>query len=262
MIVSVTANTSTSPRTGVITVTAGGASATLTVTQAGAAATCGGSFAAACAWDLTATVIAPNGTNPHYLRFVAPVTGQFTFESADRASTTDPYGLLYNSSQQLLASNDDSAGNLNFRITAALTAGQTYYLAGRNYAATQSGQYTVTAQTPAATTCQSFAAACTWDLSPVAVAPAGGAVHYLRFVAPVTGQYTFESANRPTSADPYGLLYNSSQQLLATNDDSAGDLNFRITANLQAGQTYYLAGRHYASTQSGQYTIRVTSRPN
>jgi len=140
------------PRSGTVTVTAGGAAATYTVTQAGASASPCSTFATACLWDLSSVQVSPDGTAPHYLRFVAPISGQYVFESSNRPSSADPYGSLFDSNQQLVASNDDSGGNLNFRITATLVAGQTYFLTARNFGPNQSGQFTVSAQVPSAAT--------------------------------------------------------------------------------------------------------------
>jgi len=152
MTVSVLANTSNSPRTGTISVTADGATATLSITQAGAPVKPCSTFATACLWDLSPILVSPEGAAPHYLRFVAPVSGQYVFESSDRPSSADPYGSLFDSNQVLVAFNDDSGGNLNFSITATLVAGQTYYLTARNFGSNQFGQFTVSAQVPSAAT--------------------------------------------------------------------------------------------------------------
>ncbi|MCL1898037.1 MAG: M43 family zinc metalloprotease [Micrococcales bacterium] len=351
--VSVTANTSTSSRTATATFRAGTASATLTVTQAGVAAQCS-SFANACTWDLSNRVISPVGETLVYLKFVAPSSGSYVFESTANGSNTDPEAWLYNSSQQRIAYDDDSGAGYNFKITVTLTAGQTYYLAAAHYYPSNSGQYTVTAQVPSTaptvsvnptswsptataqnrtvtvTTNQSswsassnqtwltvspasgssgatptvtvtantstssrsgtvtfqagtasatvtvtqaaggstpvvncgstLATACAWDLSAAAISPVGTTTQLLKFTASSSGQYVLESSNRASSANPMGILYNSASALLAFDDDSAGNLNFRITVNLTAGQTYYLAVRQSAVGQSGQFT--VTGRKN
>ena len=71
-----------------------------------------------------------------YFRFVAPVSYEYVIYSSD--ITGDSYGYLYNSSGGLLASNDDSGGNLNFKITYVLRGGTTYYIGVRNYSGTSS----------------------------------------------------------------------------------------------------------------------------
>jgi hypothetical protein len=61
-------------------------------------------------------------------------------------TTHDVYGHLYNSAGTQLASNDDGGGNWDFSIAYALTAGQTYYIAIRNYSSstTVTPNYTIT----------------------------------------------------------------------------------------------------------------------
>jgi uncharacterized repeat protein (TIGR02543 family) len=78
---------------------------------------------------------------------------------------------------------------------------------------------------------------------------------YYSFTPSTTGSYTFESSNR--TGDPYGWLYNSNQSQITTDDDSAENLNFRITHNLTAGQLYYIAAGCY-NTGTGSYMLRVT----
>jgi len=59
-------------------------------------------------------------------QFVPPVDGEYLFYSS--VATGDPVIYLYNSNMEYIDSNDDSGGNLQFRLTVSLTAGQTYYL--------------------------------------------------------------------------------------------------------------------------------------
>ena len=144
--VAVSENTSTSARSGTVTVRAGGALATLSVTQA-VPSSCT-SFASACSWNLSPVVVSPAGATFHYLKFTAPVSGVYTFESSGRGVNSDPYGALYAADQSQITYNDDGAGNLEFRITAPLIAGQVYYLAARHYSSIREGSFTVSAQVP------------------------------------------------------------------------------------------------------------------
>ena len=143
--VSVDANSGAS-RSGTVTLSAGSAApVTLTVTQAAQASACS-SFVTACAWGFAPVVVSPVGKDPHYLVFTAPVSGQIVIQSSARATTADPYAVLYNASQVQLAADDNTAGDRNFKITYTVTAGQTYYLAASHFSAARSGSYTVSAQ--------------------------------------------------------------------------------------------------------------------
>ena len=144
----VPANSTGTTRTATVLVTAGTATATLTVTQPGSTISptgCGATPATACGWDLSDTVISPAGTVPQTLKFTAPSSGTWVFQSSGRASTADPLAYMYNSAQTLIGYDDNSAGNLNFKITVQLTAGQTYYLAVRQSSTANTGRYTITA---------------------------------------------------------------------------------------------------------------------
>ncbi|MBQ8523991.1 MAG: fibronectin type III domain-containing protein [Clostridia bacterium] len=74
-----------------------------------------------------------------YFAFTPTATGNYVFESYDIVSS-DPKGWLYDSNETQLAVNDDYGDNTNFRITRALQANQTYYLAAGCYG-TITGSY-------------------------------------------------------------------------------------------------------------------------
>ncbi|MCL2788721.1 MAG: BACON domain-containing protein [Micrococcales bacterium] len=255
----VQANTSATARAGSVTVTAGSASATLTVLQAGQPPACS-AFSVACTWTVTSPItVTPVGTAMHYLKFTVPTTGSWTLFSSDRASTSDPYAVLYNSSQAQMATSDDDGGDRHFKITATLTAGQTYYLGLRQYSTSYSGQFKVNATAPVPA-CTTFAVACAWTVtSPITVSPTGATLHYLKFTVPTSGSWTLFSSERTTNADPYAVLYDSAQKQLALSDDDGGDRHFKITASLVTGQTYYLAVRHYSTAYSGQFKVSATA---
>jgi hypothetical protein len=78
-------------------------------------------------------------------------------------------------------------------------------------------------------------------------------VDWFRFGLPISGAVTITSTISG-SLDSYGYLYNSSQSLIASNDDSNGRA-FGMSANLSAG-TYYIKVASYGSSSSGSYTMR------
>ena len=63
-----------------------------------------------------------------------------------------------------------------------------------------------------------------------------------------------------SDVDTYGQLYSSDLSLLQSNDDSGDDFNFRISAELQAGSTYYIRVRGLSSVAIGFYSIEVENR--
>lgn len=81
----------------------------------------------------------------------------------------------------------------------------------------------------------------------------------IRFVAPKKGKYTFTSAQGKltagTSYDTYGRLYNSTKStIIASDDDSGGNSQFKITQELEAG-TYYLAVKFFQTASAGTVVI-------
>lgn len=133
-------NSSSSPRTGVITISSGAVSATYTVTQSGVGTDDHGDTTA------TATSISPNSTttgmltagDEDFFRIVISTPGTLTVRTT---GTTDTYGYLLNAVGGTLTWNDDSY-DTNFSITRPVTAG-TYYVRIRHYADYGSGAYSL-----------------------------------------------------------------------------------------------------------------------
>ncbi|MCL2787422.1 MAG: hypothetical protein FWD59_02855, partial [Micrococcales bacterium] len=219
------------------------------------------SFAAACEWNLSPVVVAPLGAIDHYLRFTVPESGWYVFESSERAPNADPYGLLYDADQGLIAWNDDGADDLNFRIGADLAAGEVYYLAARHYSGSGTGQFTITAQVGSPPPCYSFSAACEWDLSPLVVVPTGVSSHFVRFTAPTSGPFLFESSADEPEVDPYAWLFDADLNEIAFDDDGGWNWHFSITAELTAGQVYYLVIREWTDDTPRPVTITAQLPP-
>ena len=82
-------------------------------------------------------------------------------------------------------------------------------------------------------------------------------IHPYKFIAPVSGTYTFFTSNKASSLEYLdGYLYNSpdsNSPLAEVEDQGAG---FSFTASLEAGKTYYLKLDAFLGT--GAYTINIT----
>jgi len=74
----------------------------------------------------------------------------------------------------------------------------------------------------------------------------------------VTGTYSFTSSDNGDS-DPIGYLYDSSLRIIASDDDSGGNLNFDIVASLAAGETYYILACTWGGNISGTITYKLTA---
>ncbi len=80
-----------------------------------------------------------------------------------------------------------------------------------------------------------------------------GDIDCFKFIPIQSCQYDIFTAS---TMDSYGELYNSSGTLISYNDNYNTDINFRLSPQLQAGQTYYIKVKH-SSTGSGSYRLRV-----
>ena len=160
------------------------------------------------------------------------------------SGSIDIFGRLYDSNGALLATDDDSGANFNFRIERILTPG-TYFIQVSGAHSSTAGDYTLhvegrdTTVTPDSMTESSLLA--------------GGSSSYFRF--------TLESAQFLTiytsgSIDIFGRLYDSNGTLLATDENSGANFNFRIERILTPG-TYFIQVSGAHSSTAGDYTLHV-----
>ena len=73
-----------------------------------------------------------------------------------------------------------------------------------------------------------------------------------------SGQWEFRTSENGSS-DPLLEIYDSNRRLLAEDDDSGGNYNALITANLNANESYVINARFWGDG-SGSYRLTVTRR--
>ncbi len=194
-----------------------------------------------------------------YFSFRPSVSGTYVFESTN--SSGDTYGYLYDSSWRTLTYNDDGGSGLNFRISYALTSGNTYYFGVRFYGSYTTGSITVrlTGNIPQdKVLSQPTASSYVTDYQDITTR---GERKYFRFTPSTTGYYIFESTN--SSYDPVGELYQSNKTTqITSNDDGGNGANFRIRYNLTAGTTYYYAVRFFGGSTIARINVRLTLEYN
>lgn len=83
-----------------------------------------------------------------------------------------------------------------------------------------------------------------------------GEARYFRFVPRARDGYCFRSLSDNEEYDPAGYLYDANLQLIAAGDDDAGGINFKISAMLEKGKTYYL-GCEIVGDIEGSYPLRL-----
>ena len=204
--------------------------------------------------SLTSGEINPGG-NEDYFRF------EVSRLSAVLARTTggiDTVGTLYDSTGNEVATNDDDGTGFNFRIQRELAAG-TYYVRVSSFG-TGTGAYTLHLSIENASggdgdhggsrsdaTRVSLPSQTSGEIDP------GNDDDYFRFE--VSGRGTV-LAHTTGSLDTVGVLYDSTGNELATNDDGGTGRNFRIRRELAAG-TYYVRVSSYG-TRTGAYTLHLS----
>ena len=75
---------------------------------------------------------------------------------------------------------------------------------------------------------------------------------WFKFTTTNKGIYIIQSYGN--GVDTWGELLNSNSNLLSSDDDSGMNGNFKMSANLEAGKTYYI---YVDSVNQGTYSIKV-----
>ena len=83
----------------------------------------------------------------------------------------------------------------------------------------------------------------------------GGQIVYFEFTPTTSGSFTIQSTG---NVDTYGELYSSTQSSLQKSDDDGDGSNFRITYNMTADTTYYIAARLYSSSNTGAFKVKFS----
>lgn len=174
--------------------------------------------------------------------------GVYTF-STSNSGASDPYLVLFDVEGFYIADDDDGGFGNNALLTVPLNAGETYVLGVGFYR--YGGSCSLTVSDAAAVTIPGNGGTANVD----------GSTLYM-FTPGQSGTWEFKTSNNEY-CDPYLWLYDASGKLIEENDDGAGtnydDLNALITADLNAGTTYYLFASCF-QFEYGSYTLTVTRK--
>ena len=86
---------------------------------------------------------------------------------------------------------------------------------------------------------------------------AEGEIVYLRFVPQEDGTYIFTSSS-DEDTDTYGYLFDAEKNEITSDDDGAGDCDFKIEYELTAGTVYYWGARYCDSESSGSFEVSLS----
>ena len=164
------------------------------------------------------------------VKFVPDATGYYDFFTDQ--SSGNPFIHLFNETGSMITNSDDGfAGGYDSLITAYLTAGTTYYIAGQGSYGVASNFYVYVVP--------SIEDRSQINLNSFLRLTVSKTVNVYRFVAPYSATYDFYTCDR-VEGDPYLELYDYNRTKIAYNDDGNGDLNSIITVNLTAGEECYI----------------------
>jgi len=135
------------PRTESVTFTVDGQNASVSITQSPANDDCKESAATTCAWpDLSQPITKRIDFygDKDWIKITPSASGTWVFKGTTMA-VAHLFGSLYSADGTLEASEENPEDRSNFKVTASLTAGRTYYLEAASSLENPVGDYTVTA---------------------------------------------------------------------------------------------------------------------
>lgn len=187
---------------------------------------------------------------------------RYTFEGTEGDIVTirmegnfDTFLELYDASETMLTSDDDSAGDLNSLIDSfVLPADGVYTIVARPLSSMASGEYTLSLS--------AFDMSSLRSPGPIAI---GETV--MAELNGITGDiWTFVGSEgdaiqieMEAKFDNYLELFDEDNSQLITDDDSAGSGNARIVYTLPADGTYSILARSYSSGVKGIYTLTLST---
>jgi len=164
--------------------------------------------------------------------FTVSVSGVYEMGTT---SSIDTYGTLYGSDRDELSRDDDSGPDYNFYLPYELVEGETYYLKVRGYGPGTLGAYSVflnKLEDDDHGNSMGTASPLIEGTSVDGVIDNATDSDYFVFTPATTAVYRFQTTS---SSETYCYLYDSENEYLASQYGSTG-----LTAELQAGETYYL----------------------
>lgn len=195
-------------------------------------------------------------TIKQYFVFTPSISGLYTFEAITKNENIALFGILYDA-EFIELDNDGDWDDNDIEITYKLNAGESYFIiiiAGTmnsepdNYTL-PNGNYTLNVNKINFTNSDYI-----WLNSYVDVyILTPNQKIFFEFTPSTNGEYIFESFG---NFDTIGYLYDFNENMLAYDDESGIESNFRISHQLIADQTYYLeTGLYYGDT--GIYSLIV-----
>ncbi|MBE6547918.1 MAG: hypothetical protein E7667_03440 [Ruminococcaceae bacterium] len=200
------------------------------------------------------TVEVENPYYKEYFTFIPEYSGTYNFYSTSDGYV-DTYATLLDADGNEITSADSGGEAGNFGIIYYLEAGEEYCFVASMYSHSL-GYFDV-----------HFEAVDVWDPDSMTEISAGdsqyvyinsaGGCEYFAYTPSVSGFYCFTSTGGDWY-DTYVELYNASGEIIASNEEGAGNGQFKMIYYFEADQTYYLGVRLADSYATGEFYVNVS----
>jgi len=168
------------------------------------------------------------------------------FITVETIGDTDTYLELYDSQRNLLLEDDDSGDDYNARVETLALRGNSYFIKLRAYSG-ESGPFRIMSSfTPLSDAVELRLA------SPLSGNLSSGQRQLYSIRTTQAGLYTVETTG---NIDTYLEAYDSSYNLIDSNDDGGEDYNARVDVFAESNKVYYFVLRGYSSDESGPYRV-------
>jgi hypothetical protein len=180
-------------------------------------------------------------------RFAFHVGSTTTLKISMNSTAFDALICLLNSANNLIGQDDDSGGNLNSSLVLTLSPGN-YFIEAMSFSGTQSGTYSLSAVAVTPTAGGTIALGQTLIGNLLSNSPSGSCLSgtpTIRYSFTLSAPTTVTIDAGSFAFDTYMCLFNSANNLLASDDNSGAGSNARIVMN---------------NLTTGTYSIEVTTR--
>ena len=181
----------------------------------------------------------------------------------------DPYLYLFDSSGELIGSDDDGGEGLNSLISYSTFTNHTIYLSADAFGSSATGSYTLDA-----TVTSREQADVAGDTSTTATLTAGQTIvgtletpgdadwYAVNVNAGQVYDFSLSSGGNDPISDPYLVLLDGSGNLIGVDDDGGGGLNSALSFQASAnGRVFVSAEAFDLETDAGTYEISLASTP-
>ena len=181
--------------------------------------------------------------------FTPQETGSYIFQGTGAMDGNPVYCALYDSAMDKITRAETTS---RVKLCRKLNAGETYYFKTGytiGFGGSEGDTYTVEL---------SRLQALTLDTAATVNISENGQVAYFSFTPQTAGDYSFSSFTEGGGyLDTFGTLYDEDMREITSDAWSGENGHFRITHELTAGSTYYIAARLYDNYSTGSFKVRV-----